>query len=384
MFNTGKRKKVIVLGSTGSIGINALEVIDHFRDSFEVTGLSAHTDENRLLYQADKYNANALVLSGKSPVTDRIRYHGEEGIINLLKDTEADIVVNGIAGAAGLLPSLVSLETGKNLALANKESIVMAANLLKKTAADKRVSLIPVDSEHSALFQLIEARNGKDICEIIITASGGAFRDMPADRLSSVKPLDAAKHPNWSMGEKITIDSATMANKGLEVIEAHYLFDISLSSIKVLVHPQSMVHSLIRTSDNSMYAQISSPDMRVPIQNALTWPDVVSSPFGMLDLDGLSLDFKRPDLTKYPMLSLAYRAAETGQGAGIAYNAANEEAVSAFTAGIIKFTDIPLITEKTLDRDWSREIDYVEDILREDKKARYLARRYLEEFEINK
>ena len=322
---------------------------------------------------AAKFSIKNLALTGKKPESPAVRYHGKSGLLDMINDTQADIVVNGLAGSEGLVPSVVSLKSGKNLALANKETIVMAGSFITQLAAECGKKIIPVDSEHSAIFHLLQNRNLDDIEEIIITASGGAFRDLTIDEMKNVKLEDALKHPNWSMGEKITIDSASMANKGLEVIEAHQLFNFPLAKIKVLIHPQSMVHSLIRTIEGSLYAQISSPDMRVPIQNALSWPQTGPSLFGRLDLDGVTLSFTAPDIKKYKMLKLAYEAAEAGPGYNIAYNAANEVAVGFFMKKKIEFAAIPRIVEKTLSSTIPVNISSIEEIIEADSQSRRIA-----------
>jgi len=373
-------KKVIILGCTGSIGKSAIDVIKINPEKFKITALSAHSNEEELLKQAKIFNVKNMALTGKIPVDKSIAYHSPKGLLDMIADTDADIVVNGVAGSDGLLPSVVSLKSGKNLALANKETIVMAGSLIADIAFQNNKKIIPVDSEHSAIFHLLQGKKKEDIDEIIITASGGAFRDLPASELKNVKLEDAVKHPNWSMGTKITIDSSSMANKGLEVIEAYQLFDIPLSKIKVLIHPQSMVHSLIRTTEGSLYAQISKPDMRVPIQNALTWPELGPSLFGKLDLSGVSLTFQAPDFEKYKMLKLAYKAAELGQGSCIAYNAANEIAVDAFVNKKIDFLGIPHITEHTIEKLGFKGIDTIEDIVEADKKTRVFVKEILGEY----
>ena len=373
------KKKIIILGCTGSIGKNTIDIISEMRDNFEIAALSANTNETSLLSIADRFNVKKIALTRKTPQSDRIAYHGKFSLIKMIKETEADIVVNGVAGADGLKPSIISLETGKDLALANKETIVMAGGLIKSLAAGKSKNIIPVDSEHSAIFHLLRDRNFKTVSEIIITASGGAFRDLRTEDLKNVTLEDAVKHPNWSMGQKITIDSASMANKGLEVIEAHQLFDLDIERIKVLIHPQSMVHSLIRTAEGSIYAQISRPDMRIPIQNALTYPDTGPSLFGALDLDNITLDFRKPDFSKYRMLSLAYEAVKSGEGFNIAYNAANEAAVAAFSERKIHFLDIPAVTEQTLSSDWKSRISSFEEVFETDSMARSLAEKIIGE-----
>jgi len=289
--------------------------------------------------------------------------------------------VNGASGSGGLGPSLAALSSGKDLALANKESIVMAWPLLDELARKAGSAILPVDSEHAALFQLCAKLGAAEIEELVITASGGAFRDRSLRELPFVKPDEAASHPNWSMGRKITIDSATMANKGLEVIEASRLFGFGGERVRVLVHPQSLVHSLVRTRDGSLYAQLSAPDMRLPIQNALTWPEVAPCPFGRLDLAGRTLEFREPEKERYPLLGLAYEALAAGEGATVAYNAADEVAVEAFEADRIRYTDIARAVASVLERGWpsrARELESIFDIDARAREAAALAVREIE------
>lgn len=309
-----KRKKLLILGSTGSIGSNALEVVSEKRDLFEIVGLAAHRNESSLLEQAARFGVSKLALSGETPKDSRIGYHGLEGLLQFIEDIDADIVLNGISGAAGFLPSLKSIQTGKHLALANKETLVMAGELVLAEAKKRGLSILPVDSEHSAVFQMISRFDKNSIQSIVLTASGGAFRDLPKERLSSVTPALALNHPTWNMGKKITIDSASLANKGLEVIEAHHLFEMPPERIQVVIHPQSYVHSLIETKDGNFYAQIGKPDMRIPILNALTYPEVLPHSMGKLSLTNVNLSFLEPDREKYPMLPLAYQALRKGGG----------------------------------------------------------------------
>ncbi len=366
-------KKVIVLGSTGSIGISALDIIKNNRDDFDLVGISANRREKEVLEQADYFNVHNITLSGKAPQSSKINFSGENSIIKLIEETEADIVVNGISGAVGMAPSVAALKSGKDLALANKETMVMAGPLIKKLADEKKQNILPVDSEHSALFYLLEKKKREQIDEIIITASGGPFRGFTADQLKNVTKEQAMKHPTWDMGYKITIDSASLANKGLEVIEAWRLFDIDLDKIKVLVHPQSYVHSLVRTTDLAMYAQISKPDMRLPIQNAMYYPEMKAVPGTYLDLAGKDLSFTAPDVKNFPMLPLAYRSAEAAGSYPIVYNAVNEIAVQALVDGIIHFTEIPEITENLLNMDWTHEASSFDEILGIDERVRKIA-----------
>lgn len=375
-------KKVILLGASGSIGRQTLAVLEAFPEEFQLVAASCHRDSACLGTLARDNPKIALALSGSPrelaslPVSTR---YGEEGLLELIREAEADIVVHGIAGSAGLAPSLAALESGKDLALANKESVVMAWSLLEAAAKKAGRKILPVDSEHAALFQLTGQIQG--IRELVITASGGAFRDRPLQDLASVGPDEAATHPSWSMGRKISIDSATMANKGLEVIEASRLFKVPPSAVKVLIHPQSMVHALVRSSDGSLYANISAPDMRLPILNALRYPVQGSSPFGTLDLAGKTLEFRDPDPHRYPLLGLAYRSLEAGYGGTVAYNAADEVAVAAFEAGKLGYLGIPALVEKVLAKAWPRDFACLEDVFACDREARDTALGFLKEFQ---
>jgi 1-deoxy-D-xylulose-5-phosphate reductoisomerase len=371
-------KKVLVLGCTGSIGRSTLDIIRKHPDEFSLAGLQAHVNEAELLSDAREFPGAKLCLSGRDPESDRIAYRGEEGILRLIEESGADIAVNGIVGASGLQPSVKVLESGMDLALANKESMVLAGPLIKRLASVQGKRLLPVDSEHSALFQLLETRKKDQVSELILTASGGPFRNRPLEDFSSITLKDALAHPTWDMGAKITIDSATMANKGLEVIEAQQLFDFDIDRIKVLIHPQSYVHSLIRTKDMALYAQISEPDMRLPIQDALFYPAMREVPWTYLDLAGKTLGFFEPDLNKFPMLGLAFECARKEGSYSIAYNAANEIAVDAFLKERIPYTAIAGVTEHVLASDWSQPSRSVDEILRKDVDARRDARSYLE------
>ncbi|RKX77316.1 MAG: 1-deoxy-D-xylulose-5-phosphate reductoisomerase [Spirochaetes bacterium] len=368
-----RKKKLIILGSTGSIGRSTLDVVRAHPDRFGIAALSAHTNESKLLDQAKEFSVSVTALSGKNPESDLVTYLGERGIISMIEETEADMVVNGIAGSRGLLPSVAALSSGKDLALANKETIIMAGELVTSLAGEKGRKIIPVDSEHSAIFHLLQKVQLSDVEEIILTASGGAFRDLSLDDLNHVTVEQALKHPTWNMGKKITIDSATMANKGLEIIEANKLFSFPVDRIKVIIHPQSYVHSLIRTIDGALYSQISYPDMRLPIQNALTYPETSPFPFGRFKLTGEILTFQAPDSKKYPLLDLAYRAATEGRAYPIAYNAANEVAVSAFLKGKIHFTGIAPVVERTLEYDWGNLLLSFEQVGELDIRAREIA-----------
>ena len=365
-----KRKKLIILGCTGSIGRNTATVLKANKDIFEVTGISAHTDETNLMKFAGTFNVRNICLTGREPSMPDINYKGSEGLLEMIRETEADVVLNGISGSAGLASSIAALETGKDLACANKETIVMAGELILKLAEDNNASIIPVDSEHSAIWQLIRGFNKEYIAELILTASGGAFRNRSIESLKNVTVNAALAHPTWEMGPKITIDSATMANKGLEVIEAHYLFDMPAEKIKIVVHPKSYVHSLVRTIDGYLYSQISLPDMSIPIQNALSWPEIIPANFAALDLPGVSLEFQKLDELKYPIVENAYKALHRGGAYPLVFNAANEEAVGAFIDGSVFFTDIANIVAQAVDADWPGSIESFEHIFDLDDEVR--------------
>lgn len=357
-----EQKRVLVLGATGSIGTSAIDIIRHNRDRFRIVGLSAHRDRDGLDALSHEFAVTNAVLSGES---------GEAALLGMIRDTEADVVLNGIAGASGLAPSIAALESGKDLALANKETIVMAGPLVRRLADRAGRHILPVDSEHSAVFSLIQAHGAASVSEIILTASGGPFRSMDASRLAAVTSRDALKHPTWSMGAKITIDSASLANKGLEVIEACRLFDMPPDRVKVVVHPQSLVHSLVRTRDGVLYAQISKPDMRHPIMAALSWPECLPNHLEPLDFDALcTMQFEPPRYADFPLLGLAYRAAGLGGAYPIAFNAANEVAVAAFLAGTLSFPGLAEVTARTLEDDWSAEPADFGAVFDADSKAR--------------
>lgn len=369
-------KKIVVLGCTGSIGTSTLNIVREFPEKFAICGLTAHTKKEELHAISKEFDClNALSTSEDINASKKV-----------IANSNADIVVNGISGAAGLAPSVYTLQNGIDLALANKETIVMAGSIIKKLAIANHCRILPVDSEHSAIFNLIENYGHDAVDSIIITASGGPFRTWPKSKLFGVKPEDALKHPTWDMGKKITIDSASLANKGLEVIEAAKLFDISPEKIKVTVHPQSIVHSLIQTKDGVLYGQFSEPDMRHPILSAICWPEYIPNSLKKLDLTaligtatnenpsgrGLNLQFFPPRLQDFPMLELAYTALKKKGAYTIAYNAANEIAVASFLENTIKFTDISTVTESILKADWNKEPVTIDDVLLFDEKARQL------------
>jgi 1-deoxy-D-xylulose-5-phosphate reductoisomerase len=370
------RKKVALLGATGSIGKSTLDVLRRGKEVFEAVLFSSHTDSAGLAALGAEFPDAALALSGAEHGAGR-GYFGGDGLLRAIADCGADVVVNGIAGAAGLAPSIAALEAGMDLALANKETIVMAGPLVRALAKAKNARILPVDSEHSAIFNLLEAHGRENLATILLTASGGPFRTYTPEQLAGVRARDALKHPTWDMGAKITIDSASMANKGLEVIEAARLFDITADAttdvIQVVVHPQSIVHSMISLRDGAIYAQISRPDMRLPIQNALYYPENAPSGFEPLDFKQLTLSFEQPDGERFPMLPLAYQALSAGDLYPVAYNAANEVAVAAFLAEQIRFPDIARVVATALEQNWDGKAEL--DAIREtDSRARSVAK----------
>lgn len=365
-----KQKKVILLGCTGSIGQHTREVVDSFPERLKFVGFSAHNNRDYLLELGKEYGVKALALSGEDypedaggNSADGIPYTGRQGLLRMIEETEADLVVNGIAGNAGFRPSITALENGKDLALANKETIIIGGHFAGKVAEKNGRTIYPVDSEHSAIAHLLRGEMGKHISEIILTASGGAFRDYPLEKMYNVTPAEALQHPVWNMGRKVTIDSATLANKGLEVMEAYFLFDVPPEDIKVVIHPQSQIHSLIRTRDGVLYAQISKPNMIHPIQNALTYPEILPSSVEPLDLTTTALTFFPVDQRRYPMLPLAYQALKAGNAYPMAYNTANEIAANAFLKGQLSFMDISPVVEEILAKQWPGEPSTLEEVL---------------------
>ncbi len=367
------KKRVLVLGCTGSIGSSTLSILEEFNDKYEVCGLTAHSNAGALAKAAETFHCANTLLTSEA---DR------EQIKQFISNCGADIAVNGIAGSAGLFPSVCVLEAGIDLALANKETIVMAAPLVYAIARKTGSRILPVDSEHSAVFTLIEHYGKESLDKIIITASGGPFRKKTMEELKTVTVEDALKHPTWDMGAKITIDSATLANKGLEVIEACRLFHVTPDQVQVTVHPQSIVHSLIRTKDGMLYGQLSKPDMRHPIIMALSWPEFYPNSLEPLDLFGttdnpLTLTFEKPDMDKFPMLRLAFECAGKNGGYTIAFNAANEVAVAAYRTGKLSFTGISELTARVCAADWIEEPETIDEVFSIDAKARSMAQEFL-------
>jgi 1-deoxy-D-xylulose-5-phosphate reductoisomerase len=382
------KKRIAVLGATGSIGKNTIDVLREGKDRFEVVLLSSHTDVSGLLALSREFPAAALALTGsdRAPGLSAGRgvYTGKAGLLRAIAGIAPDLAVNGIAGAAGLEPSLAALDAGADLALANKETVVMAAPLVFALAKKKGRRVLPVDSEHHAVSSLLEAHGGEKASEIILTASGGPFRKRKREDFARITVEEALAHPTWNMGPKITVDSASLANKGLEVIEAAALFNMPPERVTVVIHPQSIVHSMVRLKDGAVYAQLSRPDMRLPIHNALYYPECTPCSVEPLDFTGLTLEFEAPDFKAFPMLSLAYEAVKRGGLYPAVYNAANESAAAAFLTKKIGFLDIPRVVEYVLNEDWNTSEDFesaeaLQIILEADGKARKSADAYISE-----
>lgn len=376
-------KKISILGSTGSVGVSTLDVISRHPDRFEVVALSAGSNLDLLSKQIGEFHPRLVSVKTeddahrlKGFLADRsveILY-GKEGTVAVATVVQATMVVSAIVGAAGLLPTLSALQKGKTVGLANKESMVIAGELMRQTSSQTGAVLLPIDSEHSALFQCLQGNRREDLKRLILTASGGPFLHRPQSEFASITVEEALKHPNWSMGNKITIDSATMMNKGLEVMEARWLFDVMPDRISVLIHPQSIVHSLVEYRDGSVMAQLGLPDMRVPIAYALSYPERIESGAGSLDFFKWGrLDFLEPDFEKFPCLRLSCEVAQKGLTYPAVLNAANEIAVAAFLEKKISFVDIEKIIRKTVEAHQPRKVANLEDVLEADRWGRELA-----------
>ena len=353
-------KRVTLLGATGSIGLRTLDLVSSFPEEFQVTGLAARGSNVELIADlCRKYSPLAVALLDGGALDRLARIlpaprpellRGSDGLVTLTRDVDADVVVSALVGGAGLLPTMAAVLAGRTVALANKETLVMAGSLMTAAARARGVKLLPVDSEHSAVFQCLAGHSRADVHRIILTASGGPFRETPRAKLAAMTVEDALKHPTWKMGAKITIDSATLMNKGLEIIEARWLFDVASDQVQVVVHPQSIVHSMVEYVDGSVIAQLGLADMGVPILYALTYPERRPTPAARLDLTRVGqLTFYAPDTDKFPCLRLARGALERGGAAPVVLNAANEVAVAAFLDRRIGFTEIAQLIEWALD-----------------------------------
>jgi 1-deoxy-D-xylulose-5-phosphate reductoisomerase len=381
----------VLLGATGSIGRNALRVIATHKSRLQLVGIAARSDWRRLAEIAREFSVQEAAIydpaaldeakrSGAFPMGTRLR-GGPEGLVELACLPEANVVLVSVVGTAGLEPALAAIAAGKDLALASKEILVLAGKFIMEAAKRHGTRILPVDSEHSAVFQCVEGHAGAPLRRIMLTASGGAFRDWPLEKLAEATPSDALKHPNWAMGPKITVDSATLANKGLELMEAQWLFGLRPEQCTAVMHPQSLVHCLVEFNDGAMLAQLSPPSMTFPIQHALLYPERIAGVEPPIDFTRLlQLDFKPVDEERYPMFRLARKSMEAGGVAPAVYNAANEVAVDAFLRGRIPFLAIPRIVGKTLDRTANFEPSDVCAVLGADKEAREGAERDVDSF----
>jgi 1-deoxy-D-xylulose-5-phosphate reductoisomerase len=376
-------RRISLLGSTGSIGTKVLDVVRRSKGRFSVNGLAAGENVELLAEQIRQFRPE-IVSVMTAELADQVRsmiefadtevLYGKEGYKAVATVDDADLVVSAMVGAAGLIPTLAALDAGKDVALANKESLVTAGPLVTSLAKEKGAALIPIDSEHSAIFQCLRGHRKEDVRRIVLTASGGPFKDRNRDELVKVTPEEAVRHPKWSMGAKISVDSATLMNKGLEVIEARWLFDISVDRIDVVVHPQSIVHSMVEFIDGSVLAQMGIPDMRVPIAYALAWPGRLELDLPSLNLiESGSLSFEMPHFEKFPCLGLAYDAARKGGTATTALNAANEVAVDAFLQGRMGFTSIQEVVREVIEAFPVEDIRDLDDVLKADALARLRA-----------
>ncbi|KPJ59906.1 MAG: hypothetical protein AMJ46_09030 [Latescibacteria bacterium DG_63] len=384
-------KHVVLLGSTGSIGKNCLRVVREFRTRFRIAGLATWSNVKALAEQVEEFEPVAVSI-GDERAAEEFRQgpqarglevlSGEEGLIELVRLGQAQMVVNALVGAIGLLPTVEAVKSGKDVALANKESMVLAGEIVMRLAKEHGSNLLPIDSEHSGIHQCLAGRS-VGIRKIVLTASGGPLMGRSQEELRNVTPEEVMRHPVWSMGKRICVDSASLLNKGLEVMEARWFFGVELSSIGVLLHPQCVVHGMVEFADGSTLAQISRPDMKIPILYALSYPERVEASFESCNLADLhSLTFVEPDLDRFPCLRLAYAAARAGGTVPAYLNAADEVAVEAFLLGTVRFTDIPRILESTLERLTWRPATSIEDTLAADAEARIVAKGIVSEVRV--
>jgi 1-deoxy-D-xylulose-5-phosphate reductoisomerase len=392
-----KRENVSVLGSTGSIGVNTLDVIDRNRDEFRVVALTANRNFEKLAGQCARFDAGLAVIADpelEQDLVDALKRHGasadvlsgEAGLIEAAGMDGTDIVMAAIVGAAGLNSAFEAARRGKKILLANKESLVIAGEVFIKEARKNHARILPVDSEHNAIFQALpdgfdDGLDAAGVEKIILTASGGPFRTLPADQFAGVTPAQACDHPNWSMGRKISVDSATLMNKGLEVIEARWLFNARPDQIEVLVHPQSIVHSMVAYRDGSVLAQLGAPDMRTPIAYSLAWPRRIEAGVERLNLAQMNdLSFEEPDLDRFPCLGIAFQAMQAGASAPVTLNASNEVAVDAFLNGKIGFIQISELVSDVMERISVTAVKNLEDVLGMDRQARQAAQQWVTQF----
>lgn len=378
-------KKIVILGSTGSIGRQTLDVVSQHPEAFKVIGLSGHSNYEFLEKQARKFKPLALAMTD-SQALERLREVLSDtpiefvGIEQLASLEECDLVVNALVGSVGLIPTLKAIQAGKDIALANKESLVVGGELVSRLAQEKKVKILPVDSEHSAIFQCLQGEDPSHLRRIILTGSGGPFWGRNRKELKEVTVEEALAHPRWKMGPKISIDSATLMNKGLEVIEAHFLFGLSYDSIEVIIHPQSFIHSMVEFKDGSIKAQMGMTDMRIPIQYALSFPERLPSPLAGLDLGQMeSLTFEKPDWDNFPCLGYAYEAGRRGGSYPAVLNAANEEVVAAFLSRRVGFLDISEVIEQILSSHTSSGSIDLEGLIETERWAREKARSLIDQ-----
>jgi len=379
-------KHISILGSTGSIGTQTLEIARQFPNEFKVVGLTANKNSDLLLNQIKEFRPKAVAIMDKSKVDDLLNfsscqvYSGIEGLNKIAMLQEADTVVNALVGSIGIEPTYNAIKNKKNIALANKETLVAAGSVIMEEVKKNNVALMPIDSEHSAIFQCLNGESINEVSGITLTCSGGPFKNHTREQLHSANADDALKHPIWSMGNKITIDSATLMNKGFEVIEAHWLYGIDYDKIKVIIHPQSIVHSLVEFADKSVIAQLGLPDMKIPIQYALSYPKRFQNLSKSLDLTKIkTLDFREPDFEKFSCLKYAYEAGIKGGTLPAVMNAANEAAVYAFLGNQIRFLDIPRLIRKMMDGHSLIKNPALKDILETDRKVKETTKNIIEE-----
>ena len=386
-MKTDKKRQIAILGSTGSIGTQTLQVVEEHPECFEVYAITANTRVEELIAQARKFKPEAVVIADetkyetlKEALADQpVKvYAGYESICQIVQAEPIDIVVTAMVGFSGLRPTIEAIKAGKAIALANKETMVVAGELITHLAIENKVPILPVDSEHSAIFQCLAGESGNKIEKLILTASGGPFRTFTAKELEAVTKEQALRHPNWSMGAKITIDSATMMNKGFEVMEAKWLFGVEAKDIEVVVHPQSVIHSMIQFADGTVKAQLGTPDMRLPIMYALSYPTRLSSSFPRLDFNTLGeLTFEKPNLDIFPNLRFAYDALAMGGNMPCVVNAANEVGVAAFLADRIKFTDMSRLIERAMQSANFCQKPRLDDYLATDAEVRKMAQSWI-------
>jgi len=382
-------KNITILGSTGSIGLKSLKVVESNPEKYRVIALAAGRNIDLLMKQVEKFHPIGVAAIEKDLadlLRDRLKnsgtevFSGREGFIHLATLKQVDTVISAISGAAGLIPTYEAIKAGKDIALANKETMVMAGPLVMYQARKKGVHILPVDSEHSAILQSLQGHPRKDLKRVILTASGGPFRELSLKKMEGVTPEQALKHPNWNMGQKISIDSATLMNKGLEAIEAKWLFDLSIDQISIVIHPQSIIHSMVEYRDGSIIAQLGIPDMITPISYALSYPRHIETHLPSLELDAIGmLSFEKPDFEKFKCLDLALKAARIGDSMPAVLNGANEIAVDSFLKGKIGFLQIPALIEKTMETHKTFSIESIENVIEADTWARNRAGKLLQE-----